>query len=667
MKPEYLDKYPYMFQPMNVGKGKKQITFKNRILTPPMTLIGGVDGNGLLNTEAGVTFHGEMARGGFAAVCIPFEFPRDAMHSCSLEIASERLNSHKAVHYLERYVHSFQCMLGIEIYHPGCAVTATINQSRILSASDMVWNGLKVTGMNQDDMEQVADDFAKYSVWAIRCGADYINLHFAHGWLINQFLSPLSNHRKDEYGGSVENRCRFPIMVLERIRKTIGDVPIELRLSGNDRMEGGITPEDAIEQAKILAPYVDMIHFTCGNRLDASTRAYMHPTYFVPPGHNRDASSLAMKANLPCKVGVVGSINTPQLAESIIANGEADYVLIARQAKLDNEFVNKIREGRELDIRPCLRCDVCNDSGRRGALAKELTIDSLATFNLFCAVDPYYAQGAMVKKYEKPPTKIKRIAIIGGGPAGLNAAMYASERGHQVTLFEKSDRLGGQINIFCEVLWHKKEFKWYRDWLIRQVKKTNTQICLNIEDTAEMINKMDFDAVIVAIGGEEIVPNIPGINGQNVLMAWDVFGHEDIVGQNVVIIGGGMTGCELGMHLSEAGRNVSILEMGEYIAPNGILSQRIHIQKFMAEAGTKWFTGHKVTKIVANGVYANAEEGSKFFPADNVIICTGTKSKAKERDTFAATAFDVINIGDCYKASDLVNATTTGNNAAMSL
>ena len=150
-------------------------------------------------------------------------------------------------------------------------------------------------------------------------------------------------------------------------------------------------------------------------------------------------------------------------------------------------------------------------------------------------------------------------------------------------------------------------------------------------------------------------------------MAWDVFGHEEIVGQNVVVIGGGMTGCELGMHLSELGRNVSILEMGEYIAPNGILSQRIHIQKFMAEAGTKWFTNHKVTKITAEGVYADSEEGNKFFPADSVIICTGTKSKAKERDTFAATAFDVINIGDCYKASDLVNATTTGNNAAMSL
>ena len=662
MKPEYKEKYPHLFEPFTVGKGKSAINFKNRVLVPPMVSVMGHNFLGGINDYMGVLWHGDMARGGFSSICMPFEVPHDGGHPGGLEIDSERTFS--AYHTVLRYVHGFDCRASAEIYHAGCNMLPELGHEPI-SASDMTWNGHFVRAMNEEDMEKVIAMYANCAAYSKKAGFDFITLHFGHGWLISNYLSPLSNRRTDKYGGSVENRCRFPLMVIDGIRKAVGDMPIEIRMNGNDRAEGGITPEDAVEQAKIFAPYVDMIHFTCGNRLDALTRPWMHPTSFVEPGHNTDASSLAMKAGLGIPVGVVGSINTPELAERILAEGMADYVLMARQARLDPEWVKKVKEGREEDIKPCLRCDVCNDRNRRGALTTNLTFDPEGTLDLRCSINPYYGQGYVRRMHNYPPTRLKKVGIVGGGPAGMQCALDCANRGHTVTLFEKSDALGGQIKLYCDTIWHKKEFRLYVDYMTRQLEKAGVDIRLNTEATPDMVSKMDFDALVVAVGAEEIHPDIPGIEGKNVKWGWDVYQSLEGIGHNVVVVGGGMCGCELGLLLNENGHKSTVLGRNKFLAPKECLSQRMHIKEWMDKNGVIAYTQTEVTRITQEGVYASTPEGERFFPADTVVVSLGAKPLTEERDKFKDTAFEVFNIGDCVKASDMVNATDTGNGIAM--
>ena len=664
MKPYYKEKYPHLFEPFTIGNGKNSITFKNRVFVPPMVSVSGGNGRGGINDYMGVLWHGDMARGGFSSICIPFEVPHDGGHPGGLKIDSEQTFS--AYHTLLRYLHGYDCRASAEIYHAGCNMVPELGHEPI-APSDMIVNGNKVRAMNEDDMEHVIDMYTRCAGYVRKAGFDFITLHFGHGWLINNYLSPLSNFRTDQYGGSVENRCRFPLRVIESIRKVIGDMPIELRLNGSDRTEGGIVPEDAVEQAKIFAPYVDMIHLTCGNRLNALTRPWMHPTSFVKPGHNTESSLLCKKADLGIPIGVVGSINTPDLAEKILAEGMADYVMIARQARLDPQWVRKVMEGREEDIRPCLRCDVCNDRGRRGALTTDLTFDPDANLDLRCSVNPYYAAGYIRRKLNVQPERLKKVAVVGGGPSGMQCALDAAQRGHKVTLFEKSDSLGGQIKLFCDTIWHKAEFRKYVDYMALQIKKAGVDVRLNTQATPEMVSELDIDALVVAVGAEQIRPDIPGIDNKNVIWGWDVFRSIEGIGHKVVIIGGGMNGCELGLYLNENGHESTVLGRNKFLAPKEVLSQRIHIQDWMKMNNVVTHTETAVTKITDEGVYANTPEGEKFFPADSVIISIGSQPLVGERDAFKDTAFEVINIGDCVKASDMVDATDSGNGAALRL
>lgn len=666
MVPEYKKKYPHIFEPMTVGRGSKKLVFKNRILTPPMIPVMGNNRFGWLNDYQGVLWHGDMARGGFASICCPFEIPADGGHPDGLVIANMKMSTR--YHQMLRYVHGFGAYASAEIYHAGANMMSELGHEPI-AADDMFINGRKVRAMNEEDMENVIKMYAECAAYCRRAGFDFITLHYGHGWLANNFLSPLSNHRTDEYGGSVENRCRFPLRIIKAIREAVGDMPIEIRLNGNDRMEGGIEPEDAVEQAKIFAPYVDMIHFTCGNRLNGLTRPWMHPTSFVTPGHNVDASTLAKKANLGIPIGVVGSINTPELAEKIVGEGMADYVMMARQARLDPEWPIKVKEGREEDIRPCLRCDVCNDRGRRGALTTDLILDPKANLDLRCSINPYYGQGYIRRMHADsfPPQRKKRVGIVGGGPAGMQCALDAALRGHTVTLFEKNAELGGQILIFCDTIWHKAEFRKYVNYMTTQLRKNGVEVRLNTEATPEMIEKENFDALVVAVGAKEKRPNIEGIDGKNVKMGWDVYRSLDGVGHKVVIVGGGMTGCELGLYLNENGHESTVLGRNKFLAAKEVLSQRVHIQDWMKKNNVVTFTETAVTKITEEGVYATTPEGEKFFPADTVVISMGSESLTEERDKFKDAAFEVFNIGDCVEALDMVHATDTGNGIALGL
>lgn len=661
MKPLYKETYPHLFAPMRVGK--KNIEFKHRVFTSPMgSAAGTMDFQGRIN-NTGVDYYTQFARGGFAAITVPIEIPANGGHAFALSL-DESVGGYVFMHNVQRSVHMFRAKTFCELYHAGCCMLPGPGRT-VMSASAFMYNGHPVKEMDERDMEEVTQLYVDAAFMAKRANFDGLCLHYGHGWLMNNFLSPLSNHRTDQYGGSVENRVRFPKRVIERVREVVGDdMIIELRMNGSDKMEGGITPEDAARQALLFEDVVDMIHVSCGTRLDASGRPKMHPTSFVPDAHNADASEALKKAGVKVPVGVVGNVHDPVLAERLIAEGKADYILMARQAIADSDWVNKVREGRVEDIRPCIRCDFCIDGGRRGALTTEVNIRKDATFDCHCSVNPLFRQGAHKLRALRPTTK-KRVAVIGGGIAGMQAAFSAAQRGHEVVLLEKSDRLGGQT-FFADHMWFKKRIRAFREYLITQITKAGVTIMMNVEATPEMISRMDPDAVIVAVGGAPIIPPIPG--AEKARPAWEVFGREHELGDRVVIVGGGSVGCELAIHLSENGHAVTVLEMGEHLAPTAEISERMSILEFMEKDGITALCSARCLEITGQGVSVKRGDGeTAFLAADDVILCVGTRPLEQERDAFRDVAFDVINVGDCEKVGTIRTAVESGWNAGAVL
>ena len=660
--------YPHLFSPMYVGKNK--IKFKNRVFMAPMSTEHDPASHVMLDDN--IEFYAKRARGGAGCVHVGetrFDLKTSASHPAQLDLTNPK--TLPQLNKFNNYAHTYGARTSVELNHSGHFAIPAFNDgvTTPISAVDRVMpTGQKVRGMTEEDMNYVADIVANGVHMAWRGGFDMVCLHYGHGWLFGGWLSPLINTRTDEHGGSRENRVKFPRMVLERVRQKVGDnILIELRMSGSEMSPGGIEIEDTIYYIKAMEDLVDLVHISAATRFDARTRGFMHPTCFIEHGHNAAMSQKVKEAGVKIPVGVVGGINTPEQAESIIASGKADYVLMGRQWIADPEWANKARAGRADDIRGCIRCNNCCDGAMRKAIAKHVLDDDSATFNFVCSVNPTY--GGHFYKEKFPPADIrKRVAVIGGGPAGLQAALEANQRGHEVILFEKTDRLGGQLNIFADRLWFKDDVARFRDYLIKQVKDADIQIRMNSTATPEEIEGMGFDAVIVAVGSDPAKPPIPGADLPHVIQAPDVFGREDQVGKRVVIIGGGLVGCELAIHLGERGCIPTVVEMEENIARDANLGPRMMLLRQMdMNADISVRTSARCTSITADCVNISTPEGEEAIPADTVILCTGRTPRAQERDSFEGIAFDVLPVGDCVKSGLIRDAVHTGFDAALSL
>ena len=659
MKPVYKEKYPHLFEPLYVGRNR--VRFNNRFNVAPIgsgATGGGEDSDGRINTF-GIDYWMRYIQGGFSSVCLPMDVPIDNSHEHMFNLNPKTCNQMN-FQRLQRAVHAFNGKTFAEFMHAGPYARPGFKK---ISADDEP--SLGATAATKEELEEIAALFGEYANWAQIANFDGICLHYAHGWLFNYFLSPLTNHRSDEFGGSVEKRCAFPLMVIKAIRDMVGDsLLIELRMNGNDEVEGGITPEECAEQVKIFEPYVDMVHISCAHRLNAMNRPKQFPTGFDRTAHNAYASEIVKKSGVRIPVGVTGGIYDPAVAEEVLAKGQADYVLMARSAMADPEIIRKAKEGREDDIRPCLRCNYCMDHGRRVAISRDLHLLAYPSYDRQCMTNPMQFQSA--QKLRIPPAeRAKKVAVIGGGVAGMNAAICCADRGHSVVMYEKTGRLGGQA-LLSDPMWFKKEMKLYHEYLERQVKKRPAvTVVYNTAATREMVEENDFDAVIVAVGAEQIVPPIPGV--EKAMMSFDVFGHEDRVGRRVVIIGGGAIGVELGIHLNGLGHECTIVEMTEHIAAKAQLTERTDYLTWLEKSGVKTMVGTTCAEITDSGVRVKNAGGEQFLDADTVIIAAGTRALEKERDQFTDVAFDVISVGDCVKASSIVHATHTGFDAGLTL
>ena len=510
--------------------------------------------------------------------------------------------------------------------------------------SDMMTRSVKAALLNTtpEHMEFIADSLAQQVKILKFLDFDMVSIHLCYrGQLPTQFLSPLTNTRKDEYGGSLENRAKFPLMCLKKIREAAGrDMIVEILFSGEEP-EGGYTMDEGVEFLKMAEPYVDIVQFRAGEADPNHPIPFeQEHTPFLKYAEN------AKKKGLKMKVACVGGFHYFDDVEAAVAEGKVDIVSAARAFISNPNYVQLMQEGRADDLVPCLRCNKCHGRGPHDP------------FVSVCSVNPRIGIEHRLDVLESPAQPGMRIAVIGSGPAGMKTAMDLCDRGHKVTLYEAEDHLGGAIYHadFVPFKWTLRDFKQY---LIHQVEKRPIDVKLNTRATPEMVQAEGFDMVISALGASPAKPPIPGLDKPHVMVATESMIHPETVGHNVVVIGGGEVGVEAGMNLAQKGHEVTVLEMTHMLAPE---STAIHYYSMFKDAWEKLPGFHSVVKATVTAVeddrvtYLDAEGVEHAIPCDSVVISLGMHAKTDEALAFSGTADCFAIIGDCKKPATVQQA-----------
>lgn len=714
-------KYEHLLSPITVA-GK---TFKHRMVASP-AMAGIVTPDGAFPEDQYHIFE-QKAAGGCASVCIgetEVNFAYGNKSGFPPKIDYDAPNSRQAREWRRhaQMIHDHGALAMVQLCQAGnLRQNSTGCTGPGYGPDEMVaCDGTIIHAMTEEIMADSVESWAKAACYFKQCGFDGVNLHFGHSWLPHQFLSPRTNHRHDQYGGSLENRMRFPLRILKGVRHGVGkDFILEMRVSGSERCEGGMPLEEMAAFCQCAQEYVDIIHVSAGTYRDPTTERMdgpvspmatgMYPSMYRPNISNlHEAEFIKQRVHIP--VCIVGGIRDPDDAERLIAEGKADLVAMGRQLnKADPNFANKVTAGQPGEIDSCLRCGICmggtptvlrrrdleelgleelppmgpplDENGKPKAVfagpftpAMPADTDFFAFFKNsppmmpgpdYCSVNPYHGRSDLMPDGSLPRTHVvKKVLVIGGGMAGMQAAITAADIGFDVVLAEREAELGG-IFRFTDHSPHKYDLRKFKDRLIRRVKERGwIDLRLNTCVDGAFIQREKPDFMICAVGSSQAIPPLPGL-GEYAVPLLDGY-KMDFWGKRVIILGGGLSGCEAAYDIAEMGaRQVTVLGRNEQLAPGPQDAHKIDLFRGFERCGIQAYTSTRVIRVEPGKVFAEGPDGPVTCEADTILFALGMRANPTEelRQAAGDTPFELA--GDCVEPTKVYHAIYDGATAAI--
>jgi len=647
--------YPHLFTPIKIG-GQ---LIKNRIFSAPTGLMS-YTARGHLTTE-NMAYYELKAKGGCGVVTLGESIVHAATgQSHDRQICLDDPHVLPSLTNTARAITRYGAVANIELSHGGkYAGLASIGGHKkerrpaYGPSHDVLPSGEEVLEMPQRLIYEILDAYGAAADVAKRAGFGMVMVHAGHGWLFNQFLSPLENHRKDEFGGSLENRARFLLMALDRVRQAVGPgFPIQIRMNGDDFTEGGLHLEDYKELARMVESRVDLFNISCGSHERQELFVRTHPSAFLDHGCNVYLAA-AIKQVVSKPVSCVGGLGDPEQCEEIIASGQVDIVELGRALLADPFLPKKAYAGQKEDITPCLRCFVCLGESEINGTNR-------------CSVNPVIGAELEEKYYVAPPLRKKKVLVVGGGPAGMEAAITAARRGHEVLLYEKTDALGGALK-FAEAVPFKQDLYRFTQCLIRRVESSGVKVTLNQRVDRALAEKVRPDVLIIAAGAQLVIPTIPGIASDKVVSVAQAEANPDALGERVVILGGGLVGCETGIHLGMKGKQVTIVEMRDTLAADVNMFHGMALGQELNKYVTA-VTGGTGRAVTDEGlIYTDREGQEHLLPADAVLCAVGMRACTGVMEELWNVVDEQYVIGDCVKPAQVTQAISDAYYLAKSL